>query len=185
MPPIKESAQQSARANQAVDIPTQGDVVDPGLEQVSTTACISRAAATYAARGGWEIDMEKRTSATEQLGREMRRELSEIRQLLQAALPIAANVVAATGSCNQEATTATTNIGIVGYLNVVPAEAQGITFGVANISLHARVSMKTTDNLLCSSKFDHVPTIAPEVNVNQQVFSLTIRPGDGRNPLSM
>ena len=69
---------------------------------------------------------EQGMRATEKLGRETRRELDEIRELLQAALPNAANVTAATASCTQEATMATTNTGIVGCLNVLPIEAQDI-----------------------------------------------------------
>ena len=65
------------------------------------------------------------TRATELLGREMRRELCEIRELLQAALPNEANVAAATVSCSQEAAIATTNTGIVG-LNAMTIEAHGI-----------------------------------------------------------
>ena len=57
---------------------------------------------------------EQRVSATEQIGLDTRRELGEIRELLQAALPNAANVGAATASCTQEATVANTNTGIVG-----------------------------------------------------------------------
>ncbi|KAI0212066.1 hypothetical protein LSAT2_003049, partial [Lamellibrachia satsuma] len=174
MPPIKESTQQTAGASAPLDLPTQSDEVDPGLEQVSATVCISGAAAANTARCGWETDMEKHTSATEQgisateqrmsaaeqgisateqrmsaaeegisateqrmstaeqgisateqrmnaaeqgiqkLGRETRRELDEMRELLQAALPNAANVAAATASCSQEATMATINTGIVG-----------------------------------------------------------------------
>ena len=68
---------------------------------------------------------EQSMSATEQLGRDMRRELCEIRELLQAALPNEANVAAATVSCSQEATIATTNTGIVG-LNAMTIEAHGI-----------------------------------------------------------
>ncbi|KAI0211162.1 hypothetical protein LSAT2_004022 [Lamellibrachia satsuma] len=163
MPPIKESAQQSARTSAAVDVPTQRDVVEPRLEQVSATAGISGAAATNAARCGLETDMESalvRISATEQLGREMRRELGEIRELLQAALPNAANVAAAAASCSQETTMATTNTGIVGSINVLPGETQGNTCGVATIALHACVSEKTCNNRLCMLTFDHVPTIA-------------------------
>ena len=107
------------------------------------------------------------------------------RELLQAAIPNAANVAAAAASCSQEATMATTNTGIVGCLNVLPIESQGIKFGVATISLHARVSEKVSYNVLCMLKCYHVPTIASEINVNQQGFSLTVRSGDGRNPLSM
>ena len=62
MPPIKESTQQTAGASAPLDLPTQSDEVDPGLEQVSATACISGVAAANAARCGWE----KRTSATKQ-----------------------------------------------------------------------------------------------------------------------
>ncbi|KAI0243368.1 hypothetical protein LSAT2_012858 [Lamellibrachia satsuma] len=249
MPPIKESTQQTAGASAPLDLPTQSDEVDPGLEQVSATACISGAGAANTARCGWETDMEKRTSATEQgmsateqgmsateqgmsateqrmsaaeqgissteqrmsaaeqgisateqrmrateqfgretrrelrssgretrrelgeLGRETRRELGEMRELLQAALPNAANVAAATASCSQEATMATINTGIVGCLNVLPIEAQGIKFGVVTISLHVRVSEKISDNLACTLKFDHVSTIASEINVKQQGFS--------------
>ena len=58
-PPIKESAQQTAGASAPLDLPT-------GLEQVSATACTSGVAASNMARCGWETDMEKRTSATEQ-----------------------------------------------------------------------------------------------------------------------
>ena len=58
---------------------------------------------------------EQRISATDQIGRDTRRELGEIRELLQAALPNAANVGAATASCTQEAIMANTNTGIVGY----------------------------------------------------------------------
>ncbi|KAI0232388.1 hypothetical protein LSAT2_017285 [Lamellibrachia satsuma] len=64
MPPIKESTQQTAGASAALDLPTQSDVVDPGLEQVSATA-YSGAAAENAARCGWQTDMEKRMSAIE------------------------------------------------------------------------------------------------------------------------
>ena len=194
MPPIKESTQQIVGASAPLDLPTQSDEVDPGLEQVSATACISGAAAANAERCGWETQMENRVSATEQgmsaaeqrtdvaeqgimaieqrmkateqlgretrrelgelgretrrelgelgretrrelgeLGRETRRELDEMRELLQAALPNAANVSAATASCSQEATMATINTGIVGCLNVLPIEAQGIKFGVVTI----------------------------------------------------
>ena len=115
MPPIKESTQQTAGASAPLDLCTQRYVVDPKLVQVNATACISKAAATNAARCRWETDMEKRTSATEQrtsateqrtratekrtsaieqhisatkyLGPQMRRELGEIRELLQAAIP--------------------------------------------------------------------------------------------------
>ena len=66
MPPIKESTQQTVGASAPLDFPTQSDEVDPGLEQVSATACISVAAAANTTRCGWETDMEKRTSATEQ-----------------------------------------------------------------------------------------------------------------------
>ena len=263
MPPIKESTQQTAGASAPLDLPTQSDEVDPGLEQVSATACISGAGAANTARCGWETDMENRTSATEQgmsateqstsateqgmsateqgisateqgmnateqvsatacisgaadanaercgwetqmenrvrateklgretqrelgeLGRETRRELGELRELLQAALPNAANVTAATASCSQEATMATINTGIVGCLNVLPIEAQGIKFGVVTISLHVRVSEKISDNLVCTLKFDRVSTIASEINVKQQGFSLAVRPGDGGNLLS-
>ena len=107
MPPIRESGQRSARASAAVDL--------------RTSSCISRTAATNATRCEWETDIEKRVSAaeqrvsaTEQIGRDTRRELGEIRELLQAALPNAANVGAATASCTQEAIMANTNTGIVG-----------------------------------------------------------------------
>ena len=259
MPPIKESTQQTAGASAPLDLPTQSDEVDPGLVQVSATACISGVAAANTARCGWETQMENRMNATEQgmsaieqrmsaaeqgmsateqgrsatkermsaaeqglraaeqrmsaaeqgisatkqrmstaeqgisvteqrmkateqlgretrrelgelgretrrelgeLGRETRRELGEIRELLQAALPNAANVTAATASCSQEATMATINTGIVGCLNVLPIEAQGIKFGVFTISLHVHVSEKISDNLVCTLKFDRVSTIA-------------------------
>ena len=101
MPPIRESGQRSARASAAVDL--------------RTSSCISGTAATNAARCEWETDIEKRVSAAEQIGRDTRRELGEIRELLQAVLPKAANVAAATASCTQEATMANTNTGIVGY----------------------------------------------------------------------
>ena len=172
MPPIKESTQQIAGASAPLHLPTQGDEVDPGLEQVSATACISGATAANAELCGFETQMEKRMSATEhgmsateqrvsvteqrmsaaeqgisateqrlsaaekgiiateQLGRVTRRELGEIRELLQAARPNAANVAAATASCSHESTMATINTGIVGCLNVLPIEAQGIKFGV-------------------------------------------------------
>ena len=266
MPPIKESTQQTAGASAPLDLPIQSDEVDPGLEQVSATVCISGAAATNAERCGWETQMENRMTATEQgmsateqgmnaavqrinaaeqgisateqrmsaaeqgissteqrmsaaeqgisatekrtsaaeqgisatdklgretrrelgeLGRETRRELGEIRELLQAALPNAANVTAAIASCSQEATMATINTGIVGCLNFLPIEAQGIKFGVVTISLHVRVSEKISDNLVCTLKFDHVSTIASEINVKQQAFSFAVRPGHGWNPLSM
>ena len=90
---------------------------------------------------------EQRMRATEQLGRETQRELGEIRELLQAALPNAANVAAATASCSQE-TTLAINTGIVGCLNVLPIEAQGIKFVVVTISLHVHVSEKISDNLV-------------------------------------
>ena len=103
---------------------------------------------------------------------------------------------------------ASINTGIGGCLNVLPIEAQGIKFGVVTISLHVRVSEKISDNLVCMLKFDHVSTIASDINVKQQVFSLAVRPGmegtccpctargwrepavhvrpgDGGNPLSM
>ena len=344
MPPIKESTQQTAGASAPLNLPTQSDEVDPGLERVSATACFSGVAAANTARCGWETDMEKRTSATEEgmsateqgmsateqgisateqgmnatgqgmsateqgmsateqgmsateqgmsateqcmsttklgmsatkqgmsateqgmsateqrmnateqgtsaieqrmsateqrvsaaeegisateqrmrateqfgrktrrelrelgpetrrelhelgretrrelgeLRRETRRELGEMRELLQAALPNAANVAGATASCSQEATMATINTGIVGCLNVLPIEAQGIKYCVVTISLHVRVSEKISDNLACTLKFYHVSTIASEINVNQQGFSLAVRPGDGGNPLSM
>ena len=66
MPPIKESTQQTAGASAPLDLPTQSDEVDPGLEQVSATACISGAGAANVARCGWETQMENRMSATEQ-----------------------------------------------------------------------------------------------------------------------
>ena len=110
MPPIRESGQRSVRASAAVDL--------------RTSSCISRTAATNAARCEWETDIEKRVSATEQMGLDTRRELGEIRELLQAALPNAANVGAATASCTQEATVANTNTGILGSLNVLSSEAQ-------------------------------------------------------------
>ena len=128
---------------------------------------------------------EQRVRVTEQLGRETRRELGEIRELLQAALPNAANVAAATASCSQEATMATINTGIEGCLIVLPIEAQGIKFGVFTISQHVRVSEKISDNLVCTLKFDRVSTVASEISVKQQGFSLAVRPGDGGNPLSM
>ena len=131
-----------------------------------------------------ELGRETRRELGE-LGRETRRELGEIRELLQAALPNAANVTAATASCSQEATMATINTGIVGCLNVLPIESQGIKFGVVTISLHVLVSEKISDNLVCTLKFDHVSTIASAINVKQQGFSLAVRPGDGGNPLSM
>ena len=280
MPPIKESTQQTAGASAPLDLPTQSDEVDPGLEQVSATDCISGAAAANAERCGWETQMENRMSATEQgmsaieqrmsaaeqgmsateqrmsaveqgiraneqclsaaeqrmnvaeqgisafeqrmkateklgretrrelgelgretrrelgelgretrrelgeLGRETRRELGEIRELLQVTLPNAANVTAATASCSQEATMTTINTGIVGCLNVLPIEAQVIKFGVVTISLYVPVSEKISDNLVCTLKFDRVSTIASQVNVKQQAFSLAVRPGDGGNPLS-
>ncbi|KAI0237642.1 hypothetical protein LSAT2_011819 [Lamellibrachia satsuma] len=104
MPPIRESGQRSASASAAVD--------------PHTSSCISRTAATNAACCEWETDIEKRMSATEQrvsaaeqIGRDTRRKLGEIRELLQAALPKVANVAAATASCTQEATVANTNTG--------------------------------------------------------------------------
>ena len=66
MPPIKESTQQIVGASAPLELPTQSDEVDPGLEQVSATACISGAAAANAERCGWETQMENRVSATEQ-----------------------------------------------------------------------------------------------------------------------
>ena len=47
------------------------------------------------------------------------------------------------------------------------------------------MSEKISDNLACTLKFDHVSTIASEINVKQQGFSLAVRPGDGENPFSM
>ena len=80
---------------------------------------------------------------------------------------------------------ATINTGIVACLNVLSIEAQGIKFGVVTISLHVRVSEKISENLVCTLKFEHVSTIASEINVKQQGFSLAVLPGDGGNPLSM
>ena len=116
-----------------------------------------------------------------ELGRETRRELGEIRELLQAALPNAANVAAANASCSQEATMAI-NTGIVGCLNVLPIEAQGIKFGVITISLHVRVSEKISDTLVFTLTFVHVSTIASEINVKQQGFSLAVRSRAWREP---
>ena len=202
MPPIKESTQQTARASAPLDLPTQSDEVDPGLEQVSANAGISGAATMNVERCGWETQMEKRMSAIEQgmsaakqrmsaaeqgisatelrmsaaeqgmsaaeqgmkaieqlgretqrelgelgretrrelgeLGRETRREMGEIQELLQSALPNAANVTAAIASCSQEATMAAINTGIVGRLNVLPIEAQGIKFGVVTMYVFIR-----------------------------------------------
>ena len=252
MPPIKESTQQTAGASAPLDLPTQSDEVDPGLEQVSATACISGAAAANVARCGWETQMEKRMSAieqgmsaaeqgisatkhrmsaaeqgisatkqrmsaaeqgisateqrmsaaeqginateqrtsaaencisateqrmsaaeqgisatklrmraTEQLGRETQRELDELgRETRRELGEIREYVAAATAPCSQEATMAAINTGIVGCLNVMPIEAQDIKLGVVTISLHVRVSEKISDNLVCTLKFDHVPTIA-------------------------
>ena len=304
MPPIKESTQQTAGASAPLDLPTQSDEVDPGLEQgmsaaeqcmsttklgmiateqgmsateqgmsateqrmnaaeqgtsaieqrmsatekrvsaaeqgiISTEQHISAAeqgissteqrmsaaeegiSATEQRMSAAELGIsatEQRMRATEQLGRETRRELRELgpetrrelhelgretrrelgelrretrrelgemRELLQAALPNAANVAGATASCSQEATMATINTGIVGCLNVLPIEAQVIKYCVVTISLHVRVSEKISDNLACTLKLYNVSTIASEINVKQQGFSLAVRPGDGENPLSM
>ena len=87
---------------------------------------------------------------------------------MQAALPNAANLAAATASCSLEATMATINTGIVGCLNVQRIEARGTKFGVVTISLHLRVSEKISDNLACTLKFDHVSTIASAINVKPQ-----------------
>ena len=233
MPPIKESTQQTAGASAPLDLPTQSDEVDPGLGQISATACISGTAAANAERCGWETQMENRMTATEQgmsaaeqrtdvaeqgiraieqrmkateqlgretrrelgeLGRETRRELGEIRELLQAALPNAANVTAATAPCSQEAIMTTINTGIVGCLNVLPIEAQGIKFGVVTVAVHVRpgdggnpLSMygPGMEGTRCSCTARGWRNPLSMYGRGWREPAVHVRPGDGGNPLSM
>ena len=46
------------------------------------------------------------------------------------------------------------------------------------------MSENISDNLWCTLKFDHVPTIASEINVNKQGISLAVRSEDGGNQLA-